>query len=542
MAEQNPAQERKLIIPYEIFEQKKLIFPEGSASKEELYRELKDNACTLETLKKKSGDMRYSFSIYSRLIGHTLPGTDLIVTGINNVGGIGILYSASLRPVACAALKHTHTKKEDIQKDFETMPLEEFSERYMVNFSDTLYLAKCLLLSKKPQYSGTLEYEQRFEREGQVMSEINNPFIPKVIFADKNVIALKYIPYTIPIESLKYNERTLEERLVLGENAVGIFAGINKIRTEEGKPVLDHRDITGSNILVMRPDIPDLAAYAVDFGLVSDPDKPLPEANEESKNITGGLLVGTPSYIPPEVAASGVLKEYKSDVYSFGVLLYMLMTGTLPFRGDNRNEILSNIITWNGLRGPVPPHLLDDRIPMPLSSLIMKAISRKPEDRYHSVIEFYEAIKTVRNSSVFPRSEQIGVRSDEAMSGLPTLVISEHERIKHEFQQAKSRRMRSIRRQAKEELIREGAVQGRDSLISKTLEIGATRPDDFYEAETSELDLPYVAKPEETEPAPQQIIVSPFQQKPSVNDPESIWGKKRAPIPQPPEKDGEDKK
>ena len=479
-----PKPPEKLILPYEEYQRRRIIFPEGDASDREVYEELRQNATTEIHLKAKSGDVKYNFDrFYKRGIGNIIPGLEeLNVTGVHNVGGMGFLYLASLRPDGCAHLKHPGIEKQKITDDFNELPWKDFSEKYRVTFSDTLYLVKLLLLNRKPERTpeGTREYEERFIREGNVMVEIDSPYIPKAIYANKNMIALKFIPFTIPIRLLKPNDRTLEQRLIIGENMIRIFADLNKKREAEGLPPLHHRDITGTNIIVSKPPIPDLNAYGVDWGSVSDPKKPLFSQTKKSTLVTGGSLVGTPAYVPPEVLRLGDLKVYTTDVYSLGVVLYELMTGTLPFNG-NFNEIMHKITTWNDGKGPTPPRTLDSRIPLSLSNEIMKAISLNPRDRHVDVIEFYEAVRRVRESISFPISAR-GAVSTEPIKGLPTLVISEEKRIEEENKRRTKRGKELVKRGLKENLIKEGEVAGEEQ---QTMVIGGadeakTEPNQTY--------------------------------------------------------------
>lgn len=480
MAEEKPDKARKIIMPYEKMKSERLIFPEGNATAEEIYSELEENATTRVQLEVKSGDVYDNFNRYQRAIGQKAPGTGLIITGMKEVGGMALLYSASLSPDECAYRKHPGIDRQKIRNDFAVMPWNEFSDRYMINFSDTLYLVKMLLTGKKPRkVQGKIlntEFEQRFIREGNVMMDIDSPYIPKVIYADKNFIGMKYIPYTIPIQALKKDDRTLEERVVIGENMFKIFADINERRAKEGKPTLHHRDVTGTNILVMKPGIPDLSVYVVDLGLVSNPNFPMPSEEKKEMLVTGENVIGTPSYIPPEVASTGELKLYTNDVYSLGIVFYGLMLGELPFKGFNPNKILGNIITWNDGKGPMLPHVLDPRIPLPLSNFIMKAISRNPRDRFMDVIDAYNTLRSIREDISFTHSDRAGVVSSEEPRGIPTLVISEVKRVEEEKRRKAQRSRDYIKRTVKEDMVKDGKVEG--DMPEKTIVIGNSDEDD----------------------------------------------------------------
>jgi serine/threonine protein kinase len=124
---------------------------------------------------------------------------------------------------------------------------------------------------------------------------------------------------------------------------------------------LQHRDLKPSNIMVddrLRPKI-------LDFGLSSgDP--------------TTGHFVGTVRYIAPEQLDSTQPIDARTDVYALGVILYELLTGEVPFRGATDSDIIAAIRSGQ----PRLPVEIDPRVPAPLQAIALKAMERRPEDRY----------------------------------------------------------------------------------------------------------------------------------------------------------------
>jgi serine/threonine protein kinase len=103
-----------------------------------------------------------------------------------------------------------------------------------------------------------------------------------------------------------------------------------------------------------------------------------------------GEVVGTPCYMAPE-QGQGELGDARSDLFSFGVVLYRMLSGRLPFLGNNAFEILSAMATDK----PMPVKLLDSSIPQALSDLTMQLLSSKPEDRPESAFEVAERLQTI---------------------------------------------------------------------------------------------------------------------------------------------------
>jgi WD40 repeat protein/tetratricopeptide (TPR) repeat protein len=128
-----------------------------------------------------------------------------------------------------------------------------------------------------------------------------------------------------------------------------------------------HRDIKPSNLLLDRQSV----LWVTDFGLARRvSDVALTQA---------GALVGTPRYMSPEQAEAAKRPvDHRTDVYSLGATLYELLTRRPPFDGPTPVDVLLQVIE----RDPVPPRKLDRSIPRDLETVILKAMAKRPDDRY----------------------------------------------------------------------------------------------------------------------------------------------------------------
>jgi serine/threonine protein kinase/WD40 repeat protein len=126
-----------------------------------------------------------------------------------------------------------------------------------------------------------------------------------------------------------------------------------------------HRDVKPSNLLIdARGTI-----WVTDFGLarrLADPGL----THHDS-------LLGTPRYMSPEQARTGAI-DGRTDVYSLGATLYELVTLRPPFDGRSASELIEQI----GQKEPLPPRMLDSRIPRDLETIVLKALAKRPVDRY----------------------------------------------------------------------------------------------------------------------------------------------------------------
>lgn len=206
----------------------------------------------------------------------------------------------------------------------------------------------------------------RFQREIQVLMRLKHPHIlPILDIGSQDDICYYVMPY-IAQGTLK---KRLEERGPLSEKeAETILTSIASALHFLHEAGFVHRDVKPSNILQDSTD----HVWLADFGLV--------RAIEGESDLTRtGCLVGTPSYMAPELDTEQA--NVSSDIYALGIVLYEMLTGCLPFTGKTAFTIY-----WKQIyEQPPPPSTLNTQISATVEQVILQALEKNPDDRYASV-------------------------------------------------------------------------------------------------------------------------------------------------------------
>src|SRR5450432_530144 len=209
----------------------------------------------------------------------------------------------------------------------------------------------------------------RFEREARLIAKLQHPHIlPVYDFGRQEGIL--YLVMRL-VEGGSLDARLRQGPLPL-DSAVRMFTDIASALNYAHDQGIIHRDLKPNNILLDSKDNP----YLTDFGIAK-------MMQDSTGQITAtGAIIGTPSYMAPEMWR-GEAVDARTDIYSLGIMLYEMVTGDLPFKGDTPYALM-----YKHFDAPVPS-LLNSRPDLPegLSQVINKAVAKKSQDRYSSAEE-----------------------------------------------------------------------------------------------------------------------------------------------------------
>ena len=224
------------------------------------------------------------------------------------------------------------------------------------------------------------KFVRRFQREALSSSSLTHPNIVEVydVGEDDGVyyIVMEYIEG-------KLLKNLLKKRVKLTTTeAVDIMLQISDGLSVAHDSYIIHRDIKPQNIMIL------------DNGMIKITDFGIAMAMNSTQLTQTNSVMGSVHYLPPE-QANGKGSTLKSDIYSMGILMYELLTGKLPFRGDNAVEI-----ALKHLKEPFP-NIKDilPEVPQSIVNIIMKATAKNPDNRYKDAREMNEDLSTCLNEN-----------------------------------------------------------------------------------------------------------------------------------------------
>jgi dienelactone hydrolase/predicted Ser/Thr protein kinase len=245
--------------------------------------------------------------------------------------------------------------------------------------AEDLKLKRCVALKfLPPQLLDSPELKERFLIEAQAAAALSHPNICVIHEVgeseERPYIAMEYVAGETLRDKIDRGPLTAGVAL---EIAIRIAEGLDEAH---GKGII-HRDVKSANIMVTGKG----QAKIMDFGLAKVKEGPLLTRE--------GTTLGTVAYMSPE-QARGEDVDHRSDIWSLGVVMYEMLSGALPFKGDREASILYSVVHED----PKPLRALKPNVPLELQQIIDRSLRKKPGARYGSAAELLNDLKNYRSS------------------------------------------------------------------------------------------------------------------------------------------------
>jgi serine/threonine protein kinase len=228
------------------------------------------------------------------------------------------------------------------------------------------------------------EQKERLVLEAKAAAALNHPNVCTVHeiceAAGQMCIVMEYIEGESLRQKIKRSPLNLDEALDL---AIGIGEGLKAVHRKR----IIHRDVKSANIMVM----PEGRPKIMDFGLAF--------LGDRSPAAMTGTSYGTPAYMSPE-QVRGETVTARADIWALGVIVYEMISGVLPFHGQNAQALLNSILSDE------PTPLSESRcgLPLELERIVDKALAKKAADRYQHMGEMVRDLEGLRKNA------HVGVR------------------------------------------------------------------------------------------------------------------------------------
>jgi serine/threonine-protein kinase len=231
----------------------------------------------------------------------------------------------------------------------------------------------------KPWWSEDPDWARRFEREAQLTARVNDPHIVQIHDVGHAEEGLYYVAELVDGESVAAR---LRRGSVAADEACDITEQLCRALASAHSRRVVHGDVKPANVLISSSGL----VKVTDFGMA--------RLLSGSGHEVTGTIAGTPSYMAPE-QARGRGTTPSTDLYSIGVVLYEMLAGQPPFRGDSPVEL-----ALRHLQEPPPP--LPSTTPPALATVVERALAKEPNKRYADAREMADAVAAALGSAPAP--------------------------------------------------------------------------------------------------------------------------------------------
>lgn len=252
------------------------------------------------------------------------------------------------------------------------------------------------------------ERAQRLLREARAAASLSHPHVVAVHDIGLSTPAVYVVMEYLEGEPLR--ELLTREHHLPAPQAVTIGTQICSALEAAHQCGVVHRDVTPANIMICR----DGTAKMMDFGIA--------RFAEDASITATGTMIGTPAYMSPEQVQSAAIDE-RSDVYSLGCCLFHMLTGRPPFAGSDPAAVAFQHVN----QAPPAPDSVQPTVAPELAAVILRAIAKRPADRYQNAAALLSALEP-ETTSAATRTVATQPAGGNRTLSLPTPLPAEQER------------------------------------------------------------------------------------------------------------------
>jgi serine/threonine-protein kinase len=232
----------------------------------------------------------------------------------------------------------------------------------------------------KEEFAADNEFRKRFNNEAQAVAKLSHNNIVSIYDVSHDQSEADYIVMEL-CEGVTLKDYLRKKHHLSWQETVYFAQQVARALDHAHSRGIIHQDIKPQNIMLLR----DGTAKVMDFGIASFAN------SQETRKVSEAI--GSVHYISPE-QAKGIKVDYRTDIYSLGVVMYEMLTGTMPFRGDSAVAVVMQHINTVP---PKPSELVSD-IPPAMNEIVMHAMCANLTQRYGSAMELLNDLERVRGN------------------------------------------------------------------------------------------------------------------------------------------------